>query len=57
MVRADEDGQSPAMRICPATPWAPQIGTTGALAIQDVEGVELKEYDTIDLALMDLVER
>jgi polar amino acid transport system substrate-binding protein len=32
-----------------------QIGTTGALAVQDIEGVELREYDTIDLALMDLV--
>jgi len=32
-----------------------QIGTTGALAVQDMDGATLKEYDTIDLALLDLV--
>ncbi len=32
-----------------------QIGTTGAFAIQDIEGAILKEYDSADLALMDLV--
>ncbi len=32
-----------------------QIGTTGAFAIQDIEGAELKEYDSADLALLDLV--
>ncbi|NLG27789.1 MAG: basic amino acid ABC transporter substrate-binding protein, partial [Chloroflexi bacterium] len=32
-----------------------QIGTTGALAIAEIDGVTLKEYDTIDLAFMDLV--
>ncbi|NLD73736.1 MAG: basic amino acid ABC transporter substrate-binding protein [Chloroflexi bacterium] len=32
-----------------------QIGTTGAFAVQDIEGTTLKEYDSIDLALMDLV--
>jgi len=32
-----------------------QIGTTGALAVQEIAGAKLKEYDTIDLALMDLV--
>ena len=31
-----------------------QIGTTGALAVEKMEGVELKEYDTIDLAFQDL---
>jgi len=31
-----------------------QIGTTGAFAIQDISGATLKEYDTIDLALLDL---
>ena len=31
-----------------------QIGTTGALAVQDMAGATLKEYDTIDLALLDL---
>lgn len=32
-----------------------QIGTTGALAVQEIEGVTLREYDTIDLAFLDLV--
>lgn len=32
-----------------------QIGTTGAFAVEKIEGATLKEYDTIDLALMDLV--
>ncbi|NLE76560.1 MAG: transporter substrate-binding domain-containing protein, partial [Chloroflexi bacterium] len=32
-----------------------QIGTTGAFALQEIEGATLKQYDTIDLALMDLV--
>lgn len=32
-----------------------QIGTTGAFAIQDIEGAVLKEYDSADLALLDLV--
>ena len=32
-----------------------QIGTTGAFAVQKISGATLKEYDTIDLALMDLV--
>lgn len=31
-----------------------QIGTTGALALAKMEGVVLKEYDTIDLAFQDL---
>jgi polar amino acid transport system substrate-binding protein len=32
-----------------------QIGTTGALAVAEIEGATLKEYDTVDLAFMDLV--
>jgi len=32
-----------------------QIGTTGAFAVADIQGATLKEYDTIDLAFMDLV--
>jgi polar amino acid transport system substrate-binding protein len=32
-----------------------QIGTTGAFAIQDIAGAILKEYDSADLALLDLV--
>jgi len=34
-----------------------QIGTTGAFAVEKIEGAKLKEYDTIDLALMDLVNK
>jgi len=34
-----------------------QIGTTGAFAVQDIAGATLKEYDTIDLALLDLVNK
>lgn len=33
-----------------------QIGTTGAFEIAKIEGATLKEYDTIDLAFMDLLE-
>ena len=32
-----------------------QISTTGAFAIQDMEGVELREYDEVGLAFEDLV--
>jgi len=32
-----------------------QIGTTGALAVQEISGATLKEYDTIDLAFLDLL--
>ncbi|MBN1401488.1 MAG: transporter substrate-binding domain-containing protein [Anaerolineae bacterium] len=32
-----------------------QIGTTGAFAVQEISGATLKEYDTIDLAFMDLI--
>jgi polar amino acid transport system substrate-binding protein len=32
-----------------------QIGTTGAFAVQEIGGAVLREYDTIDLALLDLV--
>jgi polar amino acid transport system substrate-binding protein len=32
-----------------------QIGTTGAFAIQDMDGVTLKEYDEIGLAFEDLI--
>ena len=54
VVRADETAIASDADL-PGHTVGAQIGTTGALAIQDVEGVELKEYDTIDLALMDLV--
>ena len=32
-----------------------QIGTTGAFAIQEISGATLKEYDEINLALLDLL--
>jgi polar amino acid transport system substrate-binding protein len=32
-----------------------QIGTTGAMAIEEIEGATLKTYDTIDLAFLDLL--
>ncbi|MBU0490595.1 MAG: basic amino acid ABC transporter substrate-binding protein [Chloroflexi bacterium] len=54
VVRADQTGiEKPADlagHVCGA-----QIGTTGAMEIQKVEGATLKTYDTIDLAYMDLI--
>jgi polar amino acid transport system substrate-binding protein len=32
-----------------------QIGTTGAMAIEEVEGAALQTYDTVDLAFLDLL--
>jgi len=32
-----------------------QIGTTGAFAIAEIAGTTLKEYDTVDLAFLDLI--
>jgi ABC-type transport system substrate-binding protein/ABC-type amino acid transport substrate-binding protein len=34
-----------------------QIGTTGAFAVQAISGATLKEYDTADLAILDLVNK
>lgn len=34
-----------------------QIGTTGAFAIQKIAGATLKEYDSIDLAMLDLANK
>jgi polar amino acid transport system substrate-binding protein len=34
-----------------------QIGTTGAIAVKKIAGVNLKEYDTPDLAMQDLVNK
>ena len=34
-----------------------QIGTTGAFAVQAIAGATLKEYDSIDLALLDLLNK
>jgi peptide/nickel transport system substrate-binding protein len=56
VVRADEtriasDKDLPGMVV------GAQIGTTGAFAVQAISGAALKEYDTIDLALLDLVNK
>ena len=32
-----------------------QIGTTGSFAVQKIDGATLKEYDTIDMAVLDLL--
>jgi len=54
VVRADEtEIQGP--EDLPGKTVGAQIGTTGAFAIQDIEDTTLKEYDNIDLALLDLV--
>ncbi|MGC9361046.1 MAG: basic amino acid ABC transporter substrate-binding protein, partial [Anaerolineae bacterium] len=54
VVRADEtEIQGP--EDLPGKTVGAQIGTTGAFAIEDIENATLKEYDNIDLALLDLV--
>ncbi|MBC7256824.1 MAG: basic amino acid ABC transporter substrate-binding protein, partial [Chloroflexi bacterium] len=54
VVRADETAIQSHQDL-PGKTVGAQIGTTGALAVQEMQGVTLKEYDTIDLALLDLV--
>jgi polar amino acid transport system substrate-binding protein len=54
VVRADEAAITGGDDLVGKTAGA-QIGTTGAFTIQDIEGTTLKEYDSIDLALLDLV--
>jgi polar amino acid transport system substrate-binding protein len=54
VVRADETEINGHEDLAGKTVGA-QIGTTGALAVEEMDGVTLKEYDTIDLALLDLV--
>lgn len=54
VVRMDEEGIA-GHEDLPGMVVGAQIGTTGAFAVQDIEGAELKEYDNIDLALLDLV--
>ena len=54
VVRADETGIGGPEDL-PGKTVGAQIGTTGAFAIQEIEGATLKEYDNIDLALLDLV--
>lgn len=54
VVRADEEAIAGEADL-PGKTVGAQIGTTGAFAVQEVADVTLKEYDTIDLALQDLV--
>ena len=54
VVRADETTIQGSSDLSGKTAGA-QIGTTGATAIEDVGGATLREYDTIDLAMQDLV--
>ena len=54
IVRADETAIA-SHKDLPGKTAGAQIGTTGAFAVEEIEGAILKEYDTIDLALLDLV--
>ena len=54
VVRADETAIA-GDKDLPGKTAGAQIGTTGAFAVEDIDGATLKEYDTIDLALLDLV--
>ncbi|MHB1295475.1 MAG: ABC transporter substrate-binding protein [Anaerolineae bacterium] len=54
VVRADETAITGDQDLSGKTIGA-QIGTTGALAVQEIADATLKEYDNIDLALLDLV--
>jgi ABC-type transport system substrate-binding protein/ABC-type amino acid transport substrate-binding protein len=56
VVRADETAITDHTSLSGKTVGA-QIGTTGAFAVQDIDGATLKEYDTIDLALLDLLNK
>jgi len=56
VVRADEKAINSETDLPKKTVGA-QIGTTGAFAVQKIAGATLKEYDTIDLALLDLVNK
>ena len=48
---------SRATRICRARPPARQIGTTGAIAVGKIKDAKLKQYDTPDLAMLDLLNK
>jgi ABC-type transport system substrate-binding protein len=56
VVRADEAAIASDKDLGGKTVGA-QIGTTGAFAVEKIEGTTLKQYDTIDLALLDLVNK
>ncbi len=53
VVRGDETGITGPDSLSGKTIGA-QIGTTGAFAVQKINGATLKEYDSIDLAMLDL---
>jgi len=54
VVRSDENGIEAISDLAGRTAGA-QIGTTGSMAIEGIEGATLKTYDTIDLAFLDLI--
>ena len=56
VVRADENGLKTPEELKGKNVGA-QIGTTGAFAVNKIGGVSLKEYDTPDLAMQDLVNK
>ncbi len=56
VVRADESAIA-SDKDLPGKTVGAQIGTTGAFAVQAITGATLKEYDTIDLALLDLLNK
>jgi len=56
VVRADEAAINSEKDLTGKTAGA-QIETTGAIAIRQLEGVTLKQYDTPDLGLLDLVNK
>lgn len=56
VVRADETAINNEKDL-PGKTVGAQIGTTGAFAVKEIAGATLKEYDTIDLALLDLVNK
>jgi peptide/nickel transport system substrate-binding protein len=56
VVRADESTIA-SEKDLPGKTVGAQIGTTGAFAVEKISGATLKQYDTIDLALLDLVNK
>jgi len=56
VVRADETAIN-SDKDLPGKTVGAQIGTTGAIAVDEISGATLKEYDTIDLAMLDLVNK
>ena len=54
VVRADETEISSDADL-PGKVIGAQIGTTGAIAVGEISGATLKEYDSIDLAFLDLL--